>query len=398
MSCTEPIGTPADLHRVALHELAGVGEARLDRVGVAARAEQDDRDEGDGSDNRTKCGHASDPADRSHLPRSPPARPVPRALLGACCSRSSRAILTERGDPKRKFPLRLRRSSVKPGLSENRGFIGLRLFRAGPAAGDARESLARAVVGGGRVARKIAPSRAAPAISLPHEARRYSLSGGSRSSISPQTWSKSFFARKPAIRPPMMLKGVKRRRDTDAGVSQRVPGAGFEPARPRRAGAFKTPASHQFRHPGTPQSYGPARSGAGWSIRRAPQPRMTQLRPLLRCPPGGPRSAYFLRGSFRTSTYSAAAGSRRALAPAAAAERREADRSSSAAATTAPSRRSSSATSRGCSPSAGTCSARRRTPRTCSRRSSPPPSTRSAPTTVRSTPGRGSTGSPATAA
>src|SRR4051812_37308997 len=45
---------------------------------------------------------------------------------------------------------------------------------------------------------------------LPHSASRCSLSGGSSSSMSPQIASNSFFPRKPASRPAMMLNGVKR--------------------------------------------------------------------------------------------------------------------------------------------------------------------------------------------
>jgi hypothetical protein len=60
------------------------------------------------------------------------------------------------------------------------------------------------------VPRKTAPSRAPAAITLPHEASRCSLSGGSSSSKSAQTCSKSFLPRKPAIRPPITLNGMKR--------------------------------------------------------------------------------------------------------------------------------------------------------------------------------------------
>src|SRR4051794_35255181 len=66
----------------------------------------------------------------------------------------------------------------------------------------------------------------------------------------PQTWSKTFFARKPAIRPSMMLKGVKRIRDTKRSIAASARG-GIRTRKPRRAGVFKTPAYHQFRHPGT---------------------------------------------------------------------------------------------------------------------------------------------------
>src|SRR4051794_41028695 len=96
----------------------------------------------------------------------------------------------------------------------------------------------------------------------------------------PQTWSKTFFARKPAIRPPMMLKGVKRIRDTKRSIAASARG-GIRTRKPRRAGVFKTPAYHQFRHPGT-RILGPLRGA-----------RIPQLGRCYGVPTSGPGSADF---------------------------------------------------------------------------------------------------------
>ena len=73
----------AHLHRVALHQLTGVQEARLDLVAArAAAAEEDQGDQHHGSDQRANSGYASDSAQRSHLlpyssrtsPGPPPSR------------------------------------------------------------------------------------------------------------------------------------------------------------------------------------------------------------------------------------------------------------------------------------------------------------------------------------
>src|SRR4051812_8176401 len=96
----------------------------------------------------------------------------------------------------------------------------------------------------------------------------------------PQTWSKTFFARKPAIRPPMMLKGVNRIRDTKRSIAASARG-GIRTRKPRRAGVFKTPAYHQFRHPGT-RILGPLRGA-----------RIPQLGRCYGVPTSGPGSAEF---------------------------------------------------------------------------------------------------------
>src|SRR5215212_8606771 len=58
--------------------------------------------------------------------------------------------------------------------------------------------------------RKIAPSRARATASFHHGTSRWSGSGGSSSSTTPQAKSKTFFDRNPAMKPPAMLNGMKR--------------------------------------------------------------------------------------------------------------------------------------------------------------------------------------------
>src|SRR5215211_1642383 len=204
-----------DLHRVALYELPAVVELRGDRVRVVAGAEEHDRDKGNSGDDRTKCGHASDPADRSHIPAFS-SRPTAIALLAKRCPTIKRPASFQKARLRAQVEVARRRRSVKPVL---RGALPYSVSGSSepgqlpvtPA--NARRAPWSAAA---RVARKIAPSSAAAAISFPQEMRRYSLSGGSRSSISPHTWSNSFLASKPAIMPPMMLKGAKTSRDMDA--------------------------------------------------------------------------------------------------------------------------------------------------------------------------------------
>jgi hypothetical protein len=72
-------GHAAHLHGVALDELAGIQEARLDPVAAGdSAAEQDQAHEHDRSDQRADGGNASDSAQRSQLPLTPLASPAPR--------------------------------------------------------------------------------------------------------------------------------------------------------------------------------------------------------------------------------------------------------------------------------------------------------------------------------
>ena len=82
MPLTDPTGDAAHLDRVALHQLTGVQEARLDLVAAGtAAAEEDQGDQHHGSDQRTDGSYASDSAQRSHLhPYSSRTCPGPFAL------------------------------------------------------------------------------------------------------------------------------------------------------------------------------------------------------------------------------------------------------------------------------------------------------------------------------
>ena len=94
-----------------------------------------------------------------------------------------------------------------------------------------------------RTTAKVAPWNASDAASFGTEVSRSSASGGSWSSISPQTPSNTFLPIRPAIRPLTMLSGMKRIfaicvQATRAAPSEpvrrrRMGGAGFEPATPR---------------------------------------------------------------------------------------------------------------------------------------------------------------------
>ena len=196
-----PHGHAAHLHGVALHQLTGVQEARLDLVAAgAAAAEEDQGDQYQGSDQRTDGSYASDSAQRSHLhPCSSRTVPAPSPSHLANLPKPESELSRELLQP---VTQRCAGSCAPARARLCSSLFGIWVLLARPGAGGAVEGAPGAVVAWLPSRRGISlPGSRPPAGACPRRRRGALSPGGSSSSIRPQTWSKVFLPTKPARSP-----------------------------------------------------------------------------------------------------------------------------------------------------------------------------------------------------